>query len=1217
VKNRAKTISSRSTRGRSSRLAQLFGAFASHGAPGEIQGVDAPTTRSAKPRLAVLATLAAVSAVVALTGGAATVYAANPPSLSFFELSGISGLYPMGEDYATRAVVVGRIAGDGLETNWRIEYAAHEEGPWTLAREATESPAADQNYQALALISHLAPETKYYARLNAKTAAGNASKTISFITTAVGAPEISTEFDHGYDLEGGQSRLETVGLGFSKIGTTFASAHTQIETDGAETAYQFEYAASAGGPWTVVPGGGLVTVAEELDDVEGLIEGLAPETPYFIRVRATNEKGTTITSRLCADPCSSAGEEKGEFKTDSVRPVADVPVIQSVGGSSVHVEGSAYTGTYETHWLFEYAPSEGGPWSPVPGGSGTITAAEAEKGYAPGFETSLAGLSPSKQYYVRLFAENVNGVSTSKPVSFETGGAPLVETFAVHALHGEAIRVLGAVTPDGFDTRYHFEYVAREQFEAQGGEGGFARAQRTPELDAGVGESRRGAGNEFGFPTVFVGQDVPSVEPGKTYEYRIVATSSAPGDPEIAGSAQTLTVPAAVESSVEGQSAACPNEQFRSGLSAHLADCRAYELVTPVDKEGAFEAFGGLPGMTGGGALVGEDGEHAMIASPGTHWGSGQSPYFFSRTPTGWQMTAATVQPEAGIDKYKPASFGPDLTSVSLLAGWQTAGGTESSEQELKVGAPGGPYTTVPGSADEVANSEDFSNLVLSSEDRTLVAGHRSATTSGGDLYEYSGGRLRQANVLTGGAAIGTCGATIANGAAEYMSSGGQISSRHSVSADGSRVLFLAVPGSDCSEPKHLYMRVGGSETLDVGAYTLLAANAEGTTLLLEKRSGATSEIFLYDVQARAAKLLFAAQVTSIAISEDFNAIYLSAEGRLDSQAPSGGGLYRYDIPTETLTFVLPGVAAEELTPDGRYVYFQAGSVAGVPGGGLLSGPPEDHNPNELSRQLYRYDSAEEVVECISCASPFDPEPKFNVEDDGEEEEGRIHVNPINGMPRQRFVSADGDYAFFETAAALVPQDLNGEEAPRGPTGVREVEGADPSYDVYEWRRAGVDGCGRAQGCISLITPGTDGGEVALVGTTATGRDVFFITRSQLVAADRDTAVDLYDARVDGGFPTPVPSVECEGDTCSTPASPPNDATPSSFTFTGLGNVVALSPSVAKPKPRRIARCSRGRTAVHGKCAKKAAGSRRSAKRSKSKSRSAKRSKSKSHRGGK
>jgi hypothetical protein len=47
-----------------------------------------------------------------------------------------------------------------------------------------------------------------------------------------------------------------------------------------------------------------------------------------------------------------------------------------------------------------------------------------------------------------------------------------------------------------------------------------------------------------------------------------------------------LGLAAFLGSSAPSAGAACPNEAFRSGPSANLPDCRAYEMVSPVDKGG-------------------------------------------------------------------------------------------------------------------------------------------------------------------------------------------------------------------------------------------------------------------------------------------------------------------------------------------------------------------------------------------------------------------------------------------------------------------------------------------------------------------------------------------------------------------------------------------------------------------------------------------------------
>lgn len=764
-----------------------------------------------------------------------------------------------------------------------------------------------------------------------------------------------------------------------------------------------------------------------------------------------------------------------------------------------------------------------------------------------------------------------------------------------------------ATTDEGgeasYDLHNYFEYVSSRQFV----EDGWAKAVSTPVV-AGSGQ---------------VGQDVPAMQAGETYYYRLAATSTFPGNALIRGAEATLTVPtpAAVEESV------CPNEQLRSGSSVNLPACRAYEQVTPVDKEGSQEVF--LYSTTGFAAntIAGEDGEHFAVENKGVNWGSsstqGQSPYFFSRDPRkGWQMTAASAQPETGVKELVQPIFSDDLTNFGFQERTDTSANAEAEEIALRAGPPGGPYVTVasfPHKTTEevfVGASRDFSKLFFQSEDRSLL-GSPTGTKSGQDLYEYSSGQLRQVNVNSEGKKLGSCGAAVARGGDGESGR----SDRHAVSSDGSRIYFEAVPGANCSEAAHLYLREGAAKTVDIGTYSFLAANPDGSEVLLERR-GATTEVFLYEAASATVKPLFATETTTFAVSEDLSAIYFfSNEARPETEAPAlsreGEGevnnLYRYDVGVGKLSFVVQAEETDsntyeaQVSPDGRYVYFGSGRIGGVPGGALAENGgfrKAKPTPFRHTTQIYRFDSEQDSIECISCASPFDPEPKLASLFTGRQ------GSRANGTPIRRFVTADGSRAFFETPAALVPGDVDGEVTPA------EVEGYEystqafdsPSTDVYEWRRQGLDGCAHLQGCLALITSGRGGYLNILLGTAQEGHDVFFYTGSQLVAQDNDTAGDIYDARIDGGFaPPPSPPVECEGDACSTPANAPNDATPSSLTFDGAGNLVAPpTPAVKSKATKKVVKCAKGKTRSRGKCVKQ-----------KRKRKSKKRARPTSHKGGK
>jgi phosphodiesterase/alkaline phosphatase D-like protein len=1034
-----------------------------------------------------------------------------------------------------------------LETSSRTEYATSEAGPWTLVATATCTEPRGTACNPGAQFTHLTPQTHYFARVVARNALGEATIGATFATTAISGPEVGAEeCDQRPIIGGGMCATPT---------TTSATLATTVQTNGAETDYRFEEAESEAGPFTAVPGGdGKVTASEDSAHPEVPLTGLAPETTYYVRVTATNSKGTEVSGIGAVETLSIKPEASGE------------PNVQSVTATSAHLSDGIYGGTFETRWRVELATSPSGPWTQAPGADGTISASEASQPRV--VEAELAGLNPGTTYYFRFAAENepVPGEpheAISPVETFETNGPPTAETFPVHAIHGAAVRLLGAVSGHGFDTHYHFQYVAQDLFQTSG----FAAALSTAEVDPGTAED--------------VGADLPTLEAGATYDYRIVATSTAPGDPVVDGEARTLTAPSVSGSEEAGGElppSACPNQILRAGLSGHLPDCRAYEQLTPIDKEGALEAFTYLPNAALAGAVVGEDGEHLVLEASHTNWGSGQGPYLFSRGSGGWAMTSGAPQPETGIDEFRPFLFSPDLTSIGLEASWSTSeNGGQSPDIEYKAGPTGGPYTTVaaapradvhPGNEGWAAASKDFSTLVLEVQDHELLA-HQTGTTSGADLYEYREGHLSQLNVASDGQTIGTCGAKIARGEAE--DEGGAVSSRHAVSPDGQRIFFEASPGS-CSEPSALYMRLDGSETVEIGAYKFLAANAADTDLLLERRTGEESEFLLYDVAAATATRLFSTPrpIGDPRVSEDLSSLYFASGEALTPEAPTvGSKLFRFDLPTKTLHFLVQSNEPNSVSaltpspsPDGRYFYFTSEGVGGLPGGGTeLKGGLFEGKP---TAQLYRYDNAEEVVECVSCASPFNPEPRL-----GFNALANTQLGTAGGVPKFAFASANGDYAFFATPAALVPEDLNG-EVPPAPLNSQNGIGRNgsTSTDIYEWRRPGLNGCAHTQGCLSLITPGAEGYLVALLGIADEGRDVFFTTHSQLLPRDNDTAGDIYDARIGGGDPEPVRPVECEGDACSTPFAPPSDLTPASAIFQGAGNMAPAPVITVKPKSK-------------------------------------------------
>jgi hypothetical protein len=676
--------------------------------------------------------------------------------------------------------------------------------------------------------------------------------------------------------------------------------------------------------------------------------------------------------------------------------------------------------------------------------------------------------------------------------------------------------------------------------------------------------------------------------------------------------------------------AACPNEPARTGPSANLPDCRAYEQVTPANKQSAVL---NLENATMS-AVAAEDGEALALEAKAAFGPDPQesgSLSVFSRTSSGWKI--ASVKPTGSGDTvYTPEILSPNLTQVGAQAYTEVP---STPDWGYQVGVPGDPLTTVaetPGEEHKrhggdrlLGASPDFSHIIFGSTDHTLASVEPTGTDEDAyDLYEWvDGGQLRLVNVTGEGAqakVIGKCGATLGFG---YPTGGfgsrslAGVSAKNAVSADGSKVFFTAPdpdgegegcfvysPTGRAPNAPRLYMRVtemiGGHEqsrTVELSypqGVTLSseeeeieviyqAASVDGAKVFFSTERALTpnaekselgktiNHLYEYDTQAEAGerlRLIFqgaeeegSQRRGTVFPSEDGSVVYFYRNNT--------STLYRYEAgagPPQKIASVLhpQGGEAPYSTPNGEFFVFWSEGV-----GGELRGMGH-------RSELYRYDHLDGSVMCVSCG-PGNPPEEGHAYASGDLM-GRLGF--INLTPEIIQMSENGSEVFFDSTAALVPQAVNAREPVVG------VESEEVT-DVYEWEADGAGSCTMGVGCTYLISQGNNPNDSALIGASRDGSNVFFLTDAQLVPQDTDTSGDIYDARVGGGFPAPVESIGCLGDTCVSVPPALNDPTPASSSFSGPGDLVSSLPSAVPEVAPKAKRCGKGKVRRHGRCAKR------------------------------
>lgn len=178
---------------------------------------------------------------------------------------------------------------------------------------------------------------------------------------------------------------------------------------------------------------------------------------------------------------------------------------------------------------------------------------------------------------------------------------------------------------------------------------------------------------------------------------------------------------------------------------------------------------------------------------------------------------------------------------------------------------------------------------------------------------------------------------------------------------------------------------------------------------------------------------------------------------------------------------------------------------------GLAQEQPEGSEVSEVNEEVYRYESDENSLTCVSCT----PAGVVATGSATLGETGGGSYAPANHAPP---MSENGSLIFFDSPDPLVP----------GMAEPQTNKLFEPT-SVYEWEN----------GTVSLIAEGATT-EAVLNGTTPIGSDVFFTTRRQLTPGPNAGYTHIYDARVGGGFtePSQPPAAPCADEACRAFGSP-------------------------------------------------------------------------------
>jgi hypothetical protein len=710
----------------------------------------------------------------------------------------------------------------------------------------------------------------------------------------------------------------------------------------------------------------------------------------------------------------------------------------------------------------------------------------------------------------------------------EPPGPPMTLESWVEEVKPDSARLRAAINPNGSSSTYRFEVVSQAAFQ----QSGFLGAVVVPPS----GGAPLGSGATPLLVSQPIGPPLTPLTAATTYRYRVTATNQ-----------EGTTVP------LEHRFTTQPTE-----LHFGLPDGRGWEMVSPREKNGG--AIAGPEAIFGGGELQAAPGSAASGASvtygSATAFGDAQgapaeSQYLSTRTASGWTTEAISPPVLSAAYGTEPDGapyriFSSDLSRGLLFGGLPCRGGLPGCPAPNPVlpgsGAPAGymayylregdgsfssllspadlSHTALAPEAFSVSfagGTPDLSHIVLSScaaltaDAVEIPDGAGGCEESAQNLYEWSGASLLALNLLPGQGTT-TAGAALA-------------APIGAISTNGSRVFF--------SQEGDLYLRQAGETKLVSPAAQFQAASADGGIAYLTK----SGHLYRYLTNPGSLEDLTPSGgvVGVLGASEDGSTVYFQGadgierwrEGATTMVAPGAQAATESDYP--------PATATSRVSSDGSHLAF-------------LSTEELDGYDNGGRTEVYLYGPIGGGPPQLVCAS---------CNPTGERANGSASVpgTPANGSThafRPRVLSENGRRLFFDSSDELVVGDTDNEP------------------DVYQWEARGEGDCETSPGCVSLISSGRALEGASFVDASGDGTDVYFLTDESLVGEDPGS-IDLYDARVGGGFPEAPPPIPCIADACQALPPTPEDPEPGSSVENAGNPSLRIVRAKAKKhhKPRR------------------------------------------------